>query len=245
MPIAVPLDWYRQYPKAYLREEPYVKGFYRRKFDVNASELDGRRALLRFGVIGYDAVVFVNGREAGRHKGDFTPCEFDVTNLVKPGENTLAIRVLTDFGTTHGTVPAAKHVYGSQWGWGNIKGGLWQSVELAFVPELYIETMLVNPVLKDSAIRVDYTIDNRSGREFKGELALTVTTALKRDPNKTAGKPLAAGFAQARRQHRHGIRKTGRPGQMVAGKSVSLLSVGHACGRRQGRLGNCRALRLP
>lgn len=185
--IAVPLDWYRQYPKAYLREEPYVKGFYRRKFDVSASELDGRRALLRFGVIGYDAVVFVNGREAGRHKGDFTPCEFDVTNLVKPGENTLAIRVLTDFGTTHGTVPAAKHVYGSQWGWGNIKGGLWQSVELAFVPELYIETMLVNPVLKDSAIRVDYTIDNRSGREFKGELSLTVTTALKRDPNKTAG----------------------------------------------------------
>ena len=64
-------------------------------------------------------------------------------------------------------------------------------------------------------------------------------------PEQNRRKPLAAGFAQARRQHRHGIRKTGRPGQMVAGKSVSLLSVGHACGRRQGRLGSCRALRLP
>lgn len=186
--IAVPLDWYRQYPRAYLRGEPYVKGFYRRSFDITAQEMAGKRVLLRFGVIGYDGTVFVNGKEVGRHKGDFTPCEFDITDAVRPGKNLLAIRVLTDFGTTHGNVPAAKHIYGSQWGWGNIKGGLWQSVELAFVPELYMKSMLVSPILAENSIRIDYTLDNRSGKAFRGELAFSAVTALKRDPNKPAGR---------------------------------------------------------
>ncbi len=185
--IAVPLDWYRKYPDAYRRNEPYVKGFYRKTFELSEKEIAGKRVLLRFGVIGYDGLVFVNGKEVGRHQGDFTPCEFDVTDAVKPGKNVLAIRVLTDFGTTHGTVPAAKHIYGSQWGWANIKGGLWQSVELAIVPPVYIESMLISPELANNSIRVDYTIDNRSGKAFEGTLKLNAVTALKADPNRPAG----------------------------------------------------------
>ncbi len=185
--ITVPRDWYRQYPKAHMHGEPYVKGFYRKTFELAPAEMTEKRVLLRFGAIGYDGLVFVNGKEVGRHQGDFTPAEFDVTDAVKPGRNLLAIRVLTDFGTIHGTVPAAKHIYGSQWGWGNIKGGLWQSVEVAFVPELYIESMQISPELASDAIHVDYTIDNRSGKPFTGKLKLNAVTALKTGPNLPAG----------------------------------------------------------
>ncbi len=185
--IPVPLDWYRHDPKGYLREEPYVKGFYRKTFELSDAELAGKRVLLRFGVIGYDGTVFVNGREAGRHRGDFTPCEFDITPLVHPGKNTVAIRVLTDFGTTHGAVPLAKHVYGSQWGWGNIKGGLWQPVELRFVPEVYFDRMLVSPKLADNSIRIDYSIVNATGKPRSADLAFSVTTALRSEPNRPAG----------------------------------------------------------
>ena len=36
-----------------------------------------------------EATVWINGKEAGRHLGGFTPFELDVTDLVKPGEENL------------------------------------------------------------------------------------------------------------------------------------------------------------
>ena len=186
--IPVPLDWNRQYSGVYSQKQPYVKGFYRRSFELTPAELSGRRVLLRFGVIGYDGTVFVNGRKIGRHKGDFTPCEFDVTDAVRPGRNVLAIRVLSDFGTVHGNIPAAGHVYGSQWGWGNIKAGLWQSVELAFVPEIYLESLRISPLLAEKSIRIDYTLDNRSGKEFHGTLAFAALPARKGESGRAIGE---------------------------------------------------------
>mgnify|MGYP000202128883 CR=1 FL=1 len=47
----------------------------------------------------------------------------DVSELVKPGRNTLALRVRSDQGPKWGA-GAAQHAYGSQWSLGNIKGGL-------------------------------------------------------------------------------------------------------------------------
>ncbi|EIP97085.1 beta-galactosidase/beta-glucuronidase [Opitutaceae bacterium TAV1] len=183
--IPVPLDWYRQYPRFRSRSQPYVKGTYRRAFDLSGDDLArGKRVLLHFGVIGYDATVFVNGREVGRHKGDFTPCEFDVTDAVRAGENRIALRVLTDFGPNRGDVPLATHVYGSQWGFDDIKGGLWQSVSLRLEPAIRFRQIFVTPVLADDSLRIDYVIDNRTGRDAMFGLGFAVSTALKADPNR-------------------------------------------------------------
>ncbi len=182
--ISVPLDWYRKYPKFHSKSLPYVKGTYRRAFDLSTDDLaGGRRLRIHFGVIGYDAVVFVNGRKVGRHKGDFTPCEFDVTDAITVGKNQIAIRVLSDFGPNRGDVPSASHVYGSQWGFDDIKGGLWQSVTLRREPALRFRYFLLNPILGNNSLTVDYVIDNDSGRDVCVDLGFVVSTALKRDPN--------------------------------------------------------------
>ena len=182
--IMVPLDWYRQYPKTYLRNEPYVKGTYRHSFELSEAELRDRRVILHFGVIGYDGTVFVNGQRVGRHQGDFTPYDVDITPYVKVGKNVISIRVLTDFGTTHGNVPKAKHVYGSQWGWGNIKGGLWQPVSLRFVPRVHFSRMLISPLFGKQAVLVDYTIMNTTEQALAVELNFAVSGALKKEANK-------------------------------------------------------------
>ncbi len=54
----------------------------------------GERALLRFGAVDYLASVWVNGLPAGGHEGGETPFDLDVTGLLRPGENLLAVRVL-------------------------------------------------------------------------------------------------------------------------------------------------------
>lgn len=182
--ITVPLDWHRQYPKFRSKSLPYVKGTYRRAFELSEADLArGGRILLHFGVIGYDGTVFVNGREIGRHRGDFTPAQFDVTDAVRVGKNQLAIRVLTDFGPNRSDVPLATHAYGSQWGFDDIKGGLWQSVSLRIEPAVRFHRMLVNPVLADDSLRIDYAIENNTGAETILDLGFVVSTALKAEPN--------------------------------------------------------------
>ena len=49
--------------------------------------------LLYFGAVNYDSRVWVNGKEAGHHIGGFTPFNYDVTELLKEGENTVIVKV--------------------------------------------------------------------------------------------------------------------------------------------------------
>jgi beta-galactosidase/beta-glucuronidase len=66
---------------------------YRREFRVPES-MNGFQLRLRFEGVDSFFETWVNGRFAGCSKGSRTPAEFDVTSLVKPGVNTLAVRVL-------------------------------------------------------------------------------------------------------------------------------------------------------
>ena len=62
------------------------------------SEIPESKAIyLTFGGVDYIATVYVNGECAGTHEGFFAPFEFNVTRLVKPGENTLRIQVENDY----------------------------------------------------------------------------------------------------------------------------------------------------
>lgn len=179
--IEVPLNWYQKYPEFVDRSRPYVKGWYRKTFDLPQSYA-GKRVLLKFGVIGYEATLYVNGNFAGTHHGDFTPWEIDITPWVKCGEpNTLAIRVFTDFGPRYGVIEPAKHTYGSQWVIRDIKGGIWQSVSLHITEPVYLKRVLISPNLASGTIEVDYWIENNTEGKQVLNLYAVVTSAMKED----------------------------------------------------------------
>lgn len=175
--IAVPLDWFRKYSGARQPDKPYVRGWYRRQIDIRP-EWQGQRILLHFAVIGYEARLFVNGRDIGSHHGDFTPWEVDITSAVEFGKkNTLALRVDTDFGPRLSKVQKARHAYGSQWSIGNVKGGLWQSVELRVRPQTRIARALINCDVQGKAIEVDYVVLNNAGQRPMSLRAAVVPAA--------------------------------------------------------------------
>jgi beta-galactosidase len=212
--IDVPLDWYKKYPKIRQLDKgkstcskPFVKGWYRKQIDVSAAELKDRSVFLHFGVAPYEAVLFVNGKEAGKHHGDFTPWNIDITQFLKAGKNTVALRLFSDFGprfsnvgrsewTAAGTVESwgqmkAVRAYGSQWGLSNIKGGLWQNVSLRFEPQVYFSRLLINPKLKDSAIDVCYEINNPTNKLLEVDLAGVVVAATKNSHQVKTGETSA------------------------------------------------------
>lgn len=186
--IPVPQSWFWKYPEARNQAKPHTRGLYRRSFELSGSDLEHRRVILKFGCVGYEAKVFLNGREIGNHHGDFTPFEIDATDAAKPGKNVLALRVLSSLGPTFGRREKISHVYGTQWSLNSYKAGIWQDVTLSLEPELRIQKLFVNPRLSDNSVGVNYTIVNHSGRTFRGTLDGIVTGAMKENANAPAGK---------------------------------------------------------
>lgn len=67
-------------------------GSYRRTFAVPPA-WKGRTVYLHFAGVDSCFYVWVNGRLAGYHEDSRTPAEFNITPLLKPGANTLAVQV--------------------------------------------------------------------------------------------------------------------------------------------------------
>ena len=92
--------------------------------------IENYRTLLYFGAVNYDCRVWVNGKEAGHHVGGFTPFNFDVTELLQNGENTVIVKV--DNKRKVENVPTLI------FDWWNY-GGITRDVMLVRVPPTYIE----------------------------------------------------------------------------------------------------------
>lgn len=90
----------------------------------------GKRAILYFGAVNYDAKVYVNGKKMGEHQGGFTPFNFDVTEVLKDGDNFVIVKV--DNKREQDNVPTVN------FDWWNY-GGITREVLLAEVPDTYIE----------------------------------------------------------------------------------------------------------
>lgn len=65
--------------------------WYRKHFNYNLQT--GNRLFLHFGAVNYLAVVYLNGQEIGRHEGGFTPFQYEVTDRVQEGSNTVIVKV--------------------------------------------------------------------------------------------------------------------------------------------------------
>ncbi len=65
-------------------------GWYRRHFEYDP---EGGRVMLRFEGVYMDCRVYVNGRQAGEWKYGYTTFGFDITGLLREGDNLIAVRV--------------------------------------------------------------------------------------------------------------------------------------------------------
>jgi len=67
-------------------------GSYRREFELPAT-WDGHRVFLHFAGVQSAMYVWLNGEEIGYSQGSMTPAEFDITDYLQSGKNTLACEV--------------------------------------------------------------------------------------------------------------------------------------------------------
>ena len=131
--MQIPGDWNTQDERLFFYEGTV---WFKRSFNWRSQET-GVRSLLYFGAVNYDCRVWVNGQEAGHHIGGFTPFNFDVTEMLKEGENTVIVKV---DNKRH-----AEDVPTLIFDWWNY-GGITRDVKLVKVTPVYIEDYNVQMV---------------------------------------------------------------------------------------------------
>ncbi len=112
----------------------------------------GGRLLLHFGAVDNAAEVYLNGALAGEHIGGYLPFTLDITELVREGENELAV-VVTD--ALDKTYPYGKQRHRRGGMWYTPVSGIWQTVWLERVPERYIKGIKICPTLDSVTLFVE------------------------------------------------------------------------------------------
>ncbi|MCQ2484178.1 MAG: DUF4981 domain-containing protein [Clostridia bacterium] len=136
-------------------------GFYRRKFTLPES-FDGRRLILHFGAAKSALYVYLNGEYIGYSQGSMTPAEFDITDFVKDGENTLAAKVMR--------FSDAMYIENQDM-WQ--LSGLYRDVYIVAEPEITVEDMYAATTLDDTY--TDGLLDLQVTLSKKAEITCKVT----------------------------------------------------------------------
>ena len=143
----IPSDWNTKDDQLF-----YYEGsvWFKRSFTYHQEE--GKRAILYFGAVNYLSMVWVNGQKVGEHVGGFTPFNFDVTDVLKEGDNFVVVRVNNQ--RHQDNVPTLN------FDWWNY-GGITRDVMLVKVPETYIEDYYVQLAKGDATKIVGWVKLNR------------------------------------------------------------------------------------
>ena len=126
--------------------------WYRRTFEVPYA-WRSRRVLLHFGAVDFEATVWVNGKEVGRHQGGYDGFNFDITDaLSQSGPNELVVAAWDP--TDAGTQPRGKQVRKPNGIWYTPTSGIWQTVWLEPVSAAHIKDLKITPDVNQSAVTV-------------------------------------------------------------------------------------------
>ena len=134
--ITVPFCWESELSG--VKKMGETLGWYKKTFRIPA-EWHGKHAWLHFDAVDEEAHVWANGQDLGTHHGGYSPFEFDLNNVAKPGETATVIVRAQDL--TDQELPVGKQTPG----WYTYTSGIWQTVWLEARPEHYIKSLTLTP----------------------------------------------------------------------------------------------------
>ena len=139
----------------------FMRGvWYQKRITLTRQQCDGR-VFLHFGAVDYETYLYVNGQQAGYHKGGFVSFKLEITDYVTAGENTITVCAHDD--STSNMIPRGKqcggyHSRGCQY---TRTTGIWQTVWLEFTPKNYIKYFQFDTNTQQSKVTVTVDLEGR------------------------------------------------------------------------------------
>ncbi|MBE6896653.1 MAG: beta-galactosidase, partial [Ruminococcaceae bacterium] len=149
--------------------------WYRRTFTVDSSAFEGR-ILIHFGAVDYRSEVWINGVSVGYHKGGYTPFVFDITDKCNEGENTVVVYAYDDTRDplqARGKQSEYYYNHGCDY---TRTTGIWQTVWLEFVPNVYISKLRLTPDIDNERLHVVATFNKDCEETMTAEASLNGNT---------------------------------------------------------------------
>jgi len=146
-------------------------GWYRKHFDV-PKIWSGKRINLEFDGVFQIAEIWVNGKRSGVHKGGYTGFTFDITDVVKTGDNVVAIRV-NNIWDARLAPRAGEHTF---------CGGIYRDVRIIVTDPVHVSwygTFVTTPEVStnSSKVNVKTEVINESGKKKSVTVKTSVVDA--------------------------------------------------------------------
>ena len=114
------------------------------------------RAILHFGAVDQKATVFVNDIFVGSHLGGYLPFSFDITDYLENYSEKQKITLVAEDNLNH-FFPYGKQKKNRGGMWYTPVSGIWQTVWMEIVPEIYISKIKILPDTKGFNLFVETT----------------------------------------------------------------------------------------
>ncbi|MDO4460077.1 MAG: glycoside hydrolase family 2 TIM barrel-domain containing protein [Clostridia bacterium] len=131
---------------------------------------DGKRVIINFEGSDYETKVWVNGKVAGTHRGGYSRFGFDITDLIVDGENLITVSCKDSLDKAQ---PRGKQrwVRKSHDCWYVQTTGIWKSVWIEYVPEVYVASLKLTPDVDNSLIKIEGTLNRESNCLVAAEIS--------------------------------------------------------------------------
>ncbi len=129
----------------------------------------GGRTLLHFQAVDQIAKVYLNDVYLGSHEGGYAPFSFDITHVLKEGENCLKVEVLDELNKEY---PYGKQCKKRGGMWYTPTSGIWQSVWMEQVPDVYVRGLKLTPDLNGIRVVPEWNVPRPEGKTVSVEILL-------------------------------------------------------------------------
>ncbi len=154
--------------------DPGMILYYKKILDLSKLENKGRY-LLHFGAVDQTTTVYINDKKVGEHDGGYHPFYFDITNYITDITKTeILVKVIDNYsanGAAFGKQgePRRRIFYQKI-------GGIWQTVWIESVPNIYIKDVKITPNYDDHSVSFYLTLpennDNNNINETECEVKI-------------------------------------------------------------------------
>jgi hypothetical protein len=157
-------------------------GWYRKHFTLGG-EYAGRKIFIEFEGVQKYCKVWINGKYLGDHKGGYGSFDFDLTGIVKPGEDNILVVAVNNRPKDEFKIPPLAA------GEFDVYGGIYRDVKLVLKDNLYIPmqgsamheggTYISTPQVseKEGIVRVQTWVKNDNQTKKNCTLQTTITDA--------------------------------------------------------------------
>ena len=127
--------------------------YYHRSFNVSGDFLNAH-TFIHFDAVDFECKIAINGITVGEHCGGYMPFCIEISDAIRPGENYIELAVTDPSDTSYHT--HAKQAIKRGGIWYTPQSGIWQSVWLESVPEIYLKDVTIVPDIDNNKVNLKF-----------------------------------------------------------------------------------------